>query len=29
MLLDRWTYTCRPGTLRKQLALYEAHGWAV
>ena len=28
MLLDHRTYTCRPGTLRKQLALYEEHGWA-
>lgn len=28
MLLDHRTYTCRPGTLKKQLSLYEAHGWA-
>lgn len=28
MLLDHRTYTCRPGTIRKQLALYEEHGWA-
>ncbi len=28
MLLDHRTYTCRPGTLRKHLALYEEHGWA-
>ena len=28
MLLDHRTYTCRPGTLRKQLALYQEHGWA-
>ncbi|MGE0629235.1 MAG: NIPSNAP family protein [Hyphomicrobiaceae bacterium] len=26
MLLDHRTYTVRPGTLRKQLALYEKHG---
>jgi hypothetical protein len=29
MLLDHRTYTCRVGTLRKQLALYENHGLAV
>ena len=29
MLLDHRTYTVRPGTLRKQLALYEKHGLAV
>jgi hypothetical protein len=28
MLLDHRTYTVRPGTLRKQLALYEKHGLA-
>ena len=28
MLLDHRTYTLRPGTLRKQLALYEKHGLA-
>jgi NIPSNAP protein len=28
MLLDHRTYTVRPGTLRKQLALYEKHGFA-
>ena len=28
MLLDHRTYTCRPGTLKKQLALYQEHGWA-
>ncbi|MDH3451616.1 MAG: NIPSNAP family protein, partial [Gammaproteobacteria bacterium] len=22
------TYTCRPGTIMKQLALYETNGWA-
>lgn len=27
MLFDHRTYTCRFGTLKKQLALYEAHGW--
>jgi hypothetical protein len=29
MLVDHRTYTVRPGTLRKQLALYEKHGLAV
>ncbi|KAA2211741.1 NIPSNAP family protein [Teichococcus oryzae] len=29
MLIDHRTYTCRPGTIRKHLALYEEHGWAV
>ena len=28
MLFDHRTYTCRPGTLPKQLALYEKHGMA-
>lgn len=28
MLLDHRTYTCRPGTLKKQLALYQELGWA-
>ena len=28
MLIDHRTYTLRPGTLRKQLALYEKHGLA-
>jgi hypothetical protein len=28
MLVDHRTYTCRPGTIRKQLALYEQYGWA-
>lgn len=28
MLVDHRTYTVRPGTLRKQLALYEKHGLA-
>ncbi len=27
MLLDHRTYVCKPGTLKKHLALYEAHGW--
>ena len=29
MLFDVRTYTCRPGTIRKQMALYEEHGLAV
>lgn len=29
MLIDHRTYTCRPGTLKKHLALYEEQGWAV
>ena len=28
MLLDHRTYICRPGTLKKHLALYEAYGKA-
>ena len=28
MLIDHRTYTLRPGTLRKQMALYEKHGLA-
>ena len=28
MLIDHRTYTLRPGTLRKQLALYEKYGLA-
>ena len=28
MLLDHRTYVCRPGTLKKQMALYQEHGWA-
>lgn len=27
MLYDHRTYTCRPGTVRKQLELYAAHGY--
>ena len=29
MIFDHRTYTCRPGTIAKQLALYEAEGYAV
>lgn len=29
MLYDHRTYTCTPGTLKKQMALYEKHGWAI
>ena len=29
MLFDVRTYTCRPGTIRKQMAMYEAEGLAV
>jgi hypothetical protein len=29
MLLDHRTYFCRPGTLKKHLALYEQQGWPV
>lgn len=29
MILDHRTYTCRPGTIRKHLALYEENGWAI
>jgi hypothetical protein len=28
MLFDHRTYTCRPGTIRKQVALYEEFGLA-
>ena len=27
MIFDQRTYTCRAGTIKKQLALYEEHGW--
>lgn len=27
MIYDHRTYTCRPGTIRKQLAMYAEHGW--
>lgn len=29
MLFDHRTYTCRPGTIKKQMALYEEHGFEV
>lgn len=29
MLYDVRTYACRPGTLKKQMALYEEHGYPV
>ena len=29
MLYDVRTYTCRPGTLKKHLALYAEHGFAI
>lgn len=29
MIYDHRTYTCRPGMLQKQLALYKQHGWEV
>ena len=29
MLFDMRIYTCRPGTVRQHLALYEKHGFAV
>ncbi len=29
MLYDLRTYTCRPGTIRKHLALYESSGWEI
>lgn len=28
MIFDHRTYTCRPGTIQRQLALYEEHGLA-
>jgi hypothetical protein len=27
VIYDHRTYTCRPGTIRKHMALYGAHGW--
>ncbi len=27
MLYDHRTYRCRPGTIKKQLELYEKYGW--
>ena len=29
MIVEHRTYTCRPGTIRKQLAFYEKHGFAI
>src|SRR5690606_40301234 len=29
VIYDHRTYTCRPGTIKKHLALYEQHGYAV
>ena len=29
MIYDLRTYTCRPGTIRKHLELYESHGWEI
>ena len=29
MIYDHRTYTCRPGTIKKHLALYEANGWTI
>ena len=29
MIYDHRTYTCRPGTIRKHMKLYEEHGWEV
>jgi hypothetical protein len=29
MLLDVRTYTCRPGTIKKHLALYAEHGYEI
>ena len=28
MIYDHRTYICRPGTIKKHLDLYVAHGWA-
>jgi hypothetical protein len=27
MIFDHRTYTCRPGTINKQIALYQSSGW--
>ncbi|MEH6727790.1 MAG: NIPSNAP family protein [Hyphomicrobiales bacterium] len=27
MIYDMRTYACRPGTIKKQMKLYEDHGW--
>ena len=29
MIFDHRTYTCKAGTIHKQLKLYEEHGWPV
>lgn len=29
MIFDHRTYTCRPGTIKKHMKLYEEHGWPV
>jgi hypothetical protein len=29
MIFDHRTYTCRPGTIKKHLAMYEEFGWPV
>lgn len=29
MIWDHRTYTCRPGTIKKHMKLYEEHGWAI
>jgi hypothetical protein len=29
MIMDHRTYTCRPGTIARHLALYEEHGWKI
>jgi hypothetical protein len=29
MIFDHRTYTCRPGTIKKHMALYEKEGWAI
>lgn len=29
MIYDHRTYTCRPGTVQRQMQLYAEHGWAV
>ena len=28
MIFDHRTYTCRPGTIKKHMALYAEHGFA-
>lgn len=29
MILDHRTYTCRPGTIKKHMKLYQENGWEV